>query len=203
MFLDMHLQVTKNLTGAVSRKSPSVRGRSIDAKHMHEPSHCPISAARICCRMSACFCFILACEVVFSTSIPRLCNHCLGGVFQGEIKGTNLKGQTEPNSQFVFVSQFFAVFFFVFRISLFLGMKAFQRTRLSHVICPFEFRPSLEDMFAETRVSGNARGCESGMARVRLADLNGTKWTSLGQNGPKWDHFGLANAKIWFGIRSF
>ena len=46
----------------------------------------------------------------------------------------------------------------------------------------------------------------SGMARVRLADLNGPKWPSSGQNGPKWTilvHFGLANAKIWFGIRSF
>ena len=44
------------------------------------------------------------------------------------------------------------------------------------------------------------------MARVRLADLNGPKWTSSGQNGPKWTilvHFGLANAKIQFGIRSF
>ena len=33
------------------------------------------------------------------------------------------------------------------------------------------------------------------MARVRLADLNGPKWTSSGQNGPKWTilvHFGLA-----------
>ena len=31
------------------------------------------------------------------------------------------------------------------------------------------------------------------MARVRLADLNGPKWTSSGQNGPKWTilvHFG-------------
>ena len=47
---------------------------------------------------------------------------------------------------------------------------------------------------------------ESGMARVRLADLNGPKWTSPGQNGPKWTilvHFGLANAKIQFGIRPF
>ena len=38
----------------------------------------------------------------------------------------------------------------------------------------------------------------SGMARVRLADLNGPKWTSPGRNGPKWAilvHFGLANAK--------
>ena len=26
----------------------------------------------------------------------------------------------------------------------------------------------------------------SGVARVRLADLNGPKWTSLGQNGPFW-----------------
>ena len=46
----------------------------------------------------------------------------------------------------------------------------------------------------------------SGMARVRLADLNGSKWTSSGQNGPKWTilvHFGLANAKIRFEIRSF
>ena len=46
----------------------------------------------------------------------------------------------------------------------------------------------------------------SGMARVRLADLNGPKWTSSGQNEPKWTilvHFGLANAKIQFGIRSF
>ena len=46
----------------------------------------------------------------------------------------------------------------------------------------------------------------SGMARVRLADLNGPKWTSSGQNGPIWSilvHFGLANAKIQFGIRSF
>ena len=37
-------------------------------------------------------------------------------------------------------------------------------------------------------------------------DLNGPKWTSLGQNGPKWTilvHFGLANAKVRFGIRSF
>ena len=45
----------------------------------------------------------------------------------------------------------------------------------------------------------------SGMARVRLADLNGPKWTSLGQNGPKWTilvHFGLSNAKFQFGIRS-
>ena len=44
----------------------------------------------------------------------------------------------------------------------------------------------------------------SGMARVRLADLNGPKWVSSGQNGPKWTilvHFGLANAKIQFGIR--
>ena len=44
------------------------------------------------------------------------------------------------------------------------------------------------------------------MARVRLADLNGPKWTSLGQNGPKWIilvHVGLSNAKIRFGIRSF
>ena len=44
------------------------------------------------------------------------------------------------------------------------------------------------------------------MARVRLADLNGPKWTSSGQNGPKWTilvYFGLANAKIQFGIRSF
>ena len=46
----------------------------------------------------------------------------------------------------------------------------------------------------------------SGMARVRLADLNGPKWASCNQNGPKWTilvHFGLANAKIQFGIRSF
>ena len=54
-----------------------------------------------------------------------------------------------------------------------------------------------------------ARDCPlyfSGMARVRLADLNGPKWTSSGQNGPKWTvlvHFGLANAKIQFGTRSF
>ena len=44
------------------------------------------------------------------------------------------------------------------------------------------------------------------MARVRLADLNGPKWTSSNQNRPlhtKMDHFGLANAKIQFGIRSF
>ena len=27
---------------------------------------------------------------------------------------------------------------------------------------------------------------DSGMARVRLADLNGPKWTSSGQNGPFW-----------------
>ena len=41
----------------------------------------------------------------------------------------------------------------------------------------------------------------SGMARVWLADLNGPK-----SNGPleaKMDHFGLANAKIQFGIGSF
>ena len=46
----------------------------------------------------------------------------------------------------------------------------------------------------------------SGIARVRLADLNGPKWTSSGQNGPKWTilvHFGLANAKIQCGIRWF
>ena len=46
----------------------------------------------------------------------------------------------------------------------------------------------------------------SGMARVRLAELNGPKWTSSGQNGPKWTilvHFGLGNAKIQFGIRPF
>ena len=33
-----------------------------------------------------------------------------------------------------------------------------------------------------------------------------TKWTCLGQNGPKWTilvHFGLANAKLRFGIRPF
>ena len=39
---------------------------------------------------------------------------------------------------------------------------------------------------------------ESGMVRVRLADLNGPKWTSSGQDGPKWTilvHFGLENAK--------
>ena len=34
------------------------------------------------------------------------------------------------------------------------------------------------------------------MARVGLADLNGLKWTII-------VHFGLANAKIRFGIRSF
>ena len=36
--------------------------------------------------------------------------------------------------------------------------------------------------------------------------VGGPKWTSSGQNGPKWTilvHFGLANAKIQFGIRSF
>ena len=27
--------------------------------------------------------------------------------------------------------------------------------------------------------------CDSGVIRVRLADLNGPKWTSLDQNGPK------------------
>ena len=46
----------------------------------------------------------------------------------------------------------------------------------------------------------------SGMARVRLADLNGPKSTSSGQNVPKCIilvYFGLANAKIQFGIRSF
>ena len=45
----------------------------------------------------------------------------------------------------------------------------------------------------------------SGMARVRLADLNGPKWTSLNQNEPKWTilvRFSLANAKIQFGIRT-
>ena len=45
----------------------------------------------------------------------------------------------------------------------------------------------------------------SGVARVRLADLNGPKWSPSGQNGPKWTtlvHFGLANAKVRFGIRS-
>ena len=39
------------------------------------------------------------------------------------------------------------------------------------------------------------------MTGVRLADLNGPKWTPLGQNGPKWTilvHFGLANANIRF-----
>ena len=43
------------------------------------------------------------------------------------------------------------------------------------------------------------------MARVRLADLNGPKRASLGQNGPKWIilvHCALSNAKIQFGIRS-
>ena len=42
------------------------------------------------------------------------------------------------------------------------------------------------------------------MARVRLADLHGPKWTSSGQNGPKWTilvHFG--HAEVRFGIRSF
>ena len=46
----------------------------------------------------------------------------------------------------------------------------------------------------------------SGVARVRLADPNGPKWISSGQHRPKCTilvHFGLANAKIWFGIRSF
>ena len=41
------------------------------------------------------------------------------------------------------------------------------------------------------------------MARVRLA---GPKWTKMGIFRPKWTilvHFGLANAKIQFGIRSF
>ena len=42
-----------------------------------------------------------------------------------------------------------------------------------------------------------------GMARVRLADLSGPKWTSSGQNGPNMVHFGLANAKIQFGIWAF
>ena len=53
---------------------------------------------------------------------------------------------------------------------------------------------------------GRSQKHASGMARVRLADPNGPKWTSLGQSGPKWTilvHFGLANAKIRFGIRSF
>ena len=39
------------------------------------------------------------------------------------------------------------------------------------------------------------KGGLSGVARVRLADLNGPKWTIL-------VHFGLVNAKIRFGIRS-
>ena len=39
-----------------------------------------------------------------------------------------------------------------------------------------------------------------------VGGLNGPKWTSSGQNGPIWTilvHFGLAKAKIQFGIRSF
>ena len=49
--------------------------------------------------------------------------------------------------------------------------------------------------------SFNCENRLSGMARVRLADLNGPKWTSSGQNGPKCTilvHFGLANAEIPF-----
>ena len=44
----------------------------------------------------------------------------------------------------------------------------------------------------------------SGMARVRLADLNGHLQAKMVQNGPTiLIHFGLANAKIRLGIRSF
>ena len=44
----------------------------------------------------------------------------------------------------------------------------------------------------------------SGMARVRLADQNGPKWTSSGQNGPFWSILvsRMLN-KIPFGIRPF
>ena len=37
---------------------------------------------------------------------------------------------------------------------------------------------------ASVPLSASLLVCGSGMARVRLADLNGPKWTSLGQNGP-------------------
>ena len=43
----------------------------------------------------------------------------------------------------------------------------------------------------------------SGMAGVRLADLNGPKWTISGQNGPFWSISGPSNAIIQFGTRSF
>ena len=63
-----------------------------------------------------------------------------------------------------------------------------------------------KETFARTSRKSSCECGVSGMARVRLADLNGPKWTSLGQNGLKWTilvHFGLAIVKIRFRIRSF
>ena len=68
------------------------------------------------------------------------------------------------------------------------------------------FRPRPLGKACKWRQESQDLSVNSGMARVRLADLNGPKWTKIGQNGPKWTilvHFGLANAKIQFGIRPF
>ena len=67
----------------------------------------------------------------------------------------------------------------------------------------------IKGMLNLEKISEDVLGSDSGMARVRLADLNGPKWTPSPQpknfeNGPKWTilvHFGLTNAKIQFGIR--
>ena len=96
----------------------------------------------------------------------------------------------------------------------------YLRRRALSSWCPLSSRllpllqptPSIPPLAEDTRV---VLGVLSGMARIRLlldlngpleADQNGPKWTILGQNGSEWTslvHFGLANAKIRFGIGSF
>ena len=50
----------------------------------------------------------------------------------------------------------------------------------------------------EGQFCGRPTGRCSGMARVRLADLNRSQWTSSGQNAPKWTILVRFNAKIQF-----
>ena len=62
---------------------------------------------------------------------------------------------------------------------------------------------SSRELLKKNRVNAVFSGI-SGVARARLADLDGAKSTSPGQK--KLDHFGpfdLANAKVRFGIRHF